>query len=212
MISSSVVYGHPVTYSYEIPNEYLSGSMAIFLLPYVAIFSDSFFFGKATSSNFFRVNFLKVSQKLLFRNSSFFRAAAFFLRRSFFRTATFSQHISQNSYFFRAKLLPRNQTLRIGNSLLQLPFGTATHMRYLQKSYFFETDSSPQHQLFQKSKILEKATFSEKQDSALPTFSGELTFSCLFHKSVPSIAATTYLFRRVNISQVPFFSTAIYFL
>ena len=174
MISFLVVYGHPVKYSYEIPNEYFSGSMAISLLAYVAIFSDSFLFGKATSSNFFRVNFFKVLQELLFHNSSFFRVAAF-LRRSFFRTATFSQHISQNSYFFRAKLLSRNHTLRIGNSLVQLPFRTATHRRYLQKSYFFETGSSPQHQLFQKSKILEKATFSEKQDSALPTFSGELT-------------------------------------
>ena len=174
MISSLVVYGHPVKYSFEIPNEYFSGSMAISLLAYVAIFLDSFLFGKASSSNFFRVNFFKVLQELLFHNSSFFRVAAF-LRRSFFRTATFSQHISQNSYFFRAKLLSRNHTLRIGNSLVQLPFRTATHRRYLQKSYFFETGSSPQHRLFQKSKILEKATFSEKQDFALPTFSGKLT-------------------------------------
>ena len=78
MISSSAVYGDPAKYSYEIPNGYLSGSMAISLLVYVAIFSGSFIFGKATSSNFFRVNFFKVSRELVFWSSSFFRAAAFF--------------------------------------------------------------------------------------------------------------------------------------
>ena len=123
MISSSVVYGHSVKYSYEI----------------------------LRAASFFEI----------FRNSHFF-SAFFFL--------------FQNSCFFRAKLLPRNHTSRIGNSLAQLPFGTDTYRRYLQKSYFFEADSSAQHQFFQKSKILEKATFSEKQYSALPTLSGELPF------------------------------------
>ena len=63
---------------------------------------------------------------------------------------------------------------------MQLLFGTATYRRYLQKSYFLEADSSVQQQLFQKSEILERATFSEKQYFVLPTFPGEL----------PSIAAT----------------------
>ena len=57
---------------------------------------------------------------------------------------------------------------------MQLPFKTATHRRHLPKSCFFEADSSVQHQ--QKSKILEKATFPEKQNSTLPTFSTELPF------------------------------------
>ena len=61
MISSSVVYGHTVKYSYEIPNEYVSGSMEISLLANVVIFSDSFIFGKVNSSYFFRVAFFKVS-------------------------------------------------------------------------------------------------------------------------------------------------------
>ena len=136
------------------------------------------------------------------------------MRRSFFRTVTFSQHISQNSYFFRAKLLPRNHTLRIGNSHVQLPFGTATHRRYLQKSYFFEADSSPQHQVFQKSKSLEKATFSEKQDSAFPTLSGELTFLCFFHKSLPSIATTfseELLFYKVPFQKSCYFTAILLF-
>ena len=88
-------------------------------------------------------------EELLFQNNNFFSAIFF-----------------QNHYFFRDKHLPRNRTLRTGNSLVQLPFGTATNRRYLQKSYFFEADSFAQHQFFQKSKILEKATFSEKQYSA----------------------------------------------
>ena len=129
MISSSLVYGHPVKYSYEIPNECLSGSMAAFLLAYVAIFPDSFLFAKATSLHFLRVTFFKVSQELLSRSSFSFRAGAF-LRSSFLRTVTFSQYFLfffQNSYFFRAKLLPRNRTLRIGNSLVQFTVAHNCH-------------------------------------------------------------------------------------
>ena len=51
--NGAVTYGHSIKYSYEIANEYLSGLIAIFVLAYVAIFSDSFIFGKATSSQFF---------------------------------------------------------------------------------------------------------------------------------------------------------------
>ena len=98
-------------------------------------------------------------EELLFQNNHFF--SAFFFH---------------SSYFFRAKLLLTNHTLRIENSLVQLPFGTVTNRRYLQKRYFLEADSIAQHQLFQKSKILEKATFSEQQYYALPIFSGGLPF------------------------------------
>ena len=90
-----VVYGHSVKYSYEIPNKYLSGLMAISLLAYVAIFSDSFIFGKATSSQFLRVTFFKVSEELLFRSSSFFRPDAFF-----------EELLFQNSHFFLAFVFP----------------------------------------------------------------------------------------------------------
>ena len=171
MISSSVFYGYPVKYLYKISHEYLFS-----LFTYVAIFSDSFIFGKATSSHFFRVIFFKVAQESYFWSSSFFKAAAFFGEVLFQNSHFFSAFFFQNSYFFRVKLLPSNHILRIGNSLVQLRFGTATNVRYLHQSYFIEADSSAQHQLFQKSKILEKATFSEKQYFALPTFSGELTF------------------------------------
>ena len=121
MISSSVVYGHPVRHSCEVPNEYFWGAPFSGQLLFLSIFFHSCF-------------------------------------------------------FFRAKLLLTNHTLRRGNSLKQLPFGTVTNRRYLQKRYFFEAESIAQHQLFQKSKILEKATFSEQQYYALPIFSGGLPF------------------------------------
>ena len=152
-----------------------------FLLAYVATFSDSFIFGEATSSHDFRVT--TSTLKLLWRSTYFFRAAAF-LRSSIFRTVTLSQHLFfQNNFFFREKLLWSSHIFRIGSSLGQLLFGTGIFLvkelfriRYLQKSYFFEAGTSAQHQLFQKSYILEKVTFLGKQYSALPIFSGELSF------------------------------------
>ena len=213
MISSSFAYDQLVKYSYEIPNEYLSGPMVIFILAYVAIYSDSFIFGKATSSHFFRIAFFKVSQELLFL-SSFSSEQLPFQRSSFFRTVTFSQHISQNSYFFRVKLLSRNHTLRIGNSLVQLPFGTPSHRRHLHKSYFFEADSSAQHQLFFKKKRFWKKLLFQK--SNIPH---NLLFleSYLFNVFIINryllqqlhFRNTTFLqhTQRNTISQVPFFCT-----
>ena len=139
MIASSIVSGYPGKYSYEIPHQYFSGwenlSGKIFegnqffkwLFPFshmLLLFEDSFVFGEATSSQFFRLTTL--TQQLLFRSSYFFKAAAFF-RSSFFRTFSILQQLFfQNNYLFRAKLLPSNQFLRIKSSLGQLLFETAT--------------------------------------------------------------------------------------
>ena len=46
----------------------------------------------------------------------------------------------------------------------------------ISKKDLFQSKSSAQHQPFGKSYILEKADFSEKQYSVLPSFSGELPF------------------------------------
>ena len=176
--------------------------MAISLLAYVAIFSDSFIFGKATSSQFLRVTFFKVSQELLFRSSSFFRADAFF-EELLFQTVTFFQHFfPQNIYLLRAKLLPKNQTLRTGNSLMQLPFRTATHRRHLQKSYFFEADSSAQHQLFQKKQDFEKGYFFRKAKFRITYFFRRTAFLIPFS----SIATfySSYIFRRASFLQHTF--------
>ena len=156
MISSSVVYGHPVKYSYEIPNKFLSESITrccnIFGQFYLR---KSYFFTLFQSNLFQSITTVIFSEQLLLQNSCFFWGAPFS------RTVTFSQHcFFQNSYFFRVKLLPRNHPLRTGNYLVQLPFGTATHKIYLQKSYFLEADSSAQHQLFQKiSKAIFRLTY-----------------------------------------------------
>ena len=50
-------------------------------------------------------------------------------------------------------------------------------VKITKKELFFQkAGTSAQYQLFQKSFILEKANFSEKQYSALSTFSGGLPF------------------------------------
>ena len=198
MISSSVVYGHSTKYSYEILHEYLL-LMVISLLAYVAIFSDSFIFGKATSSHFFRVTFFKVTQELLFRSSSFFRTAAFFEDLLFQNCHFFPYFVFiiiffffQNSYFCRAKLIPYTERSHLEN---RKTFGAVTFRNsYLQKistenllfrSRFFCTAST-----FSKSKILGKAFFSEKTIFHMSNFFCRGTFLTLFCKSLPSIAAT----------------------
>ena len=136
MISSKVSFGYPDKYSYEIPNEYLSGwrnfsGKIIVIKPFshmLRLFQDSFIFREATSSHF-----ISVTTSAHFPSNNFFRAAAF-LRSSFFRTATSSQQLLfQNTYFFRAKLLPSSYLLIKESSLGQLVFGTAT---FLAKELF----------------------------------------------------------------------------
>ena len=137
--------------------------MEISLLAYVAIFSDSFW--KSYVFTLFQSNCFQSITRV---NLSVQRSSCLFWGAPFSEQTLFpSIFFFQNSYFFIAKLLSRSQTLRIGNSLVRLPFGIAIHKRYLQKSYFLEADSSAQHQLFQKSKVLEKATF---QKSEIPHY------------------------------------------
>ena len=164
--------------------------MAISLLAYVVIFSDRFVFGKATSSQFSRVTFFKVSQELLFRSSSLFIGGTFFEELLFQNSHFFFQYsFPSNIYLFRAKLLPRNQTLRIGNSLVQLPFRTATHRRHIQKSYFCEADSSAQHQFFQRKQDFEKGYFFRKAKFRITYFFRRATFLMPFSSIATSIEA-----------------------
>ena len=120
--------------------------------------------GEATSSHFFRET--TSIQQLLFWSSYFFRTAAFF---SFLRTVTFSQElVFQNSFFFRAKLL---QSSHLGSPLQQLFFGAAIFLEEL-----FRANISKKELRFQSRYFCTASTFSEKQYSGLPTFSGELPF------------------------------------
>ena len=71
----------------------------------------------------------------------------------------------------------------MGSSLGQLLFGAATFLveeifriKISTEQLLFRTGISAQHQVLQKSYFLENANISEKQYSALPTFSGKLPF------------------------------------
>ena len=121
------------------------------------IFQDSFICEKATSSHFFRVT--APTQQLLFQSRYFFRASAsfeelLFQNSHFFRTSYFFQ----NSYFSRAKLLPSSHVLRIGSSLGQLHFGTATF--FVEE--FFRIKISTEELLFPSRCFWIASTFSEK--------------------------------------------------
>ena len=147
MISSSVFYSYPVKYSYKISHEYLFS-----LFTYVAIFSDSFIFGKATSSHFFRVTFFKVAQDSYFWSTSFFRAAAFF-----------GEVLFQNSQFFSAFFLEQ----------LLFQSKTSTEQPHLENRKFFSAVTfrnsykrkiSTVELLFRSRFFCTASTFSKKQD------------------------------------------------
>ena len=140
--------------------------MAISLLPYVSTFSEQFYFWKSYFLTLFQSNCLYTEAP--FSEQSLLSKWLFF----------------QNRYYFRAKLLPSNHSLRIESSWGKLLFGIATFLLEDLLRITISTEEllfprryfSAQQQLFQKSYILEKVNFSEKQYSALPTFSGELPF------------------------------------
>ena len=140
--------------------------LAISLLAYVTTFSGQLYFRR----NYFFTLF----------QSNCFRAGAVF---SFFRTVTFSQELFfQNSFFFGAKILQSSDFLRIASSLPQLLSGTAIFLEEL-----FRIKTSKKRATFSKQVLLHsinlfkkthfgKNWFFRKWISALPTFSGELSF------------------------------------
>ena len=179
MISSSVSSGLPGKYSHEIPHEHLSGranhsgeiisikhnhqsNLGFFFkwrFPFShkqQLFQDSFVFGEATSSHFFRVT--TSTQQLLSRSSYFFRTAAF-LRSSSSRTVTFSQFLFQNSFFFRAKPLQSKYFLRIGSYLGQLIFEIAIFLA---------------QELLRKKRSTEELLFQSRYFCTASSFSGNL--------------------------------------
>ena len=153
--------------------------MTISLLAYVVAFSGQLYFWKNnTPSHFFRVT--TSAQQLLFRSSYFFRDATYLWSVlfqnshhfaafifSFFRIATFSEQ----NFYQKASSSSLRQVL-----FEHLTFLIKKLFRHFQERYFFEPGNSAQHQIFQKSYFSEKANFSEKQYSALPTFPGWLLF------------------------------------
>ena len=145
MISSSVVYGHPVKYSYEIPNEFLSGSMtrccSIFGQFYLR---KSYFFTLFQSNLFQSITTVIFSGQLFLQSSSFFEELLFseqslFLSIVFFRIATFSERNStekshlENRKFFSAVTFRNSYPQNISTEEL----------------LFRIIGSSAQHQIFQ---------------------------------------------------------------
>ena len=154
------------------------------------LFRDSFIFGEATSSHFFRVT--ASTQQLLSRSSYFFRTAAF-LRIFFFRTVTFSLLFFQNSIFFREKLLQSSQFLRIGSYLGHLLFGTAIFLA---------------EELFRIKISTEELLFQSRYFCTAPTLSGKLHFgkSLYFRKAILRI---TYFFWRAALLEWPLFQKTL---
>ena len=97
MISFSVVYGHPVKYSYEIPHEYLSGlGNGNFLSRICCDIFGKLYFWKSYFFTLFQSKCFQSNIRVTFSEQLFLQSSCFFLRSSFFRTVTFSQH-----FFFR---------------------------------------------------------------------------------------------------------------
>ena len=151
----------------------------ISLLAYAATFSGQFYFQNSYFFTLLQSYYFDTT--VSFFERLFFSVQLLCFRSTFFRTVTSLQQLFfQNSYFFRAKLLLYRHFFRAGSFLGQLLFRTAAFLAeelfriYLQKSY--QTATSAEQQLFQKSYILEKINFSQKQYPALTTFSGELPF------------------------------------
>ena len=121
------------------------------------LFQNSFIFGEATYSHFFRVTTL--TQQLLFRSMYFFRAAAFLRSSLFLEQSLFSKQLSfQSSYFSRAKHLPSGHFLRIESSSWQLLFRTATILAVV----LFKIKISTEELLFPSRYFCTGLTFSEK--------------------------------------------------
>ena len=211
MISSSVVYGHPVKYSNEIPNKYLSGSMSISLLAYAAIFWDSFTFRKAICSHIFSsTSITKVifSEQLFLQSSCLFWGAPF-LEQSLFPTIIFSEYL-----LFQSEPSTQKPDLESRKFFSAVTFQNSYSQKtsteeLLFRSRFFCTTSTF-------SKTLEKATFPEKKNSHHLLFLESylciaffincyLLLQLHFYKR---FFITRYHFRRVTISQIPFLSTA----
>ena len=152
MISSSVVYGHPVKYSYQIPDEFLSESMT----RCCNIFGQ-FYLRKSYFFTLFQNNVSK------YHNSYFFGAALssvqlLFLRSSFFQNSHFF-----SALFFSEQLLFQSENSTEKSHLENRKFFSAVTFRNsypqnisTEELLFRIIGSSAQHQIFQK---ISKAIF-----------------------------------------------------
>ena len=179
-----------------------------------ALFSE-----KLLSSHFFIV--IPLTLQLLFRNNCFFRVSAFydellFQNRHFSAAVIFSEQL-----FFQSEISTKQPSLENRKIFRVASFRNSYSATFLakelfrikiQKSYFFEAATSAQHQLFQKSCILEKKRFVQKSNIPhQPLFLESYLFSAAsFSKDV--IFYSSYHFEKATFSQhtvldeLPFYS------
>ena len=158
MIFSSVVYGHPVKYSYKIPHEFLSGLIA----RRCNIFGQ-FYLGKSYFFTLFRSNFCQsitrvTSSKQLFLQSS-----------CFFEELLFSEQSLFLSIFFSEQLLLQSETSTDKSHLKNRNFFSAVNLSEQLPTEYIYRRATFSKQIFLRSINFFKK--SEKQYSTLPTFS-----------------------------------------
>ena len=205
MISFSVGSGNPDKQSYENPHEHSQDE-------WICCFQDRFILGEATSSYFFRVN-TSTQQFSYFVGTAISKENLFFFWRAPFSEQSlivYAALVFSEQPFFRTKLLPSSQVLKVG-SLKQLLFGTDTFLvdrlfrikvhtkELLFWSRYFCTASTFSEELhfrkkliFQKSNIPHYLLFLDSWRFRVASFSKEVTFY------------SGYLFRRVTFSQHTF--------
>ena len=131
--------------------------ITISVLPYVATFSEQFYFWRSYLFTLFQSNYFDTT--VTFRSMYFFRAAAFLRSSLFLEQSLFSKQLSfQSSYFSRAKHLPSGHFLRIESSSWQLLFRTATILAVV----LFKIKISTEELLFPSRYFCTGLTFSEK--------------------------------------------------
>ena len=195
MISASVIYCHPVKCSYEISDKYLSLSMAIPFLHMLRYFWAALFLEKLLLYNF---TSFQINTRVTFPEQPFLQSRCFFLRSFFFETVTFSLHFFffQNSYFQRAKHLPSNHILRIGNSfgIVTYSRGTLSKQILLHSINFFKKARFWKKLLFQKINLPDYLLFWRA------TFLIPFLSIAIFYSNY----VTSYLFREDTFPQLHF--------
>ena len=115
-----------------------------------------------------------------------------------------------SSQFFRLVLSTQQLPFQSSCFFRAFAFLTSSFLLYLQKSYFFEAGTSAQHQLFQKSYILEKCAFFRKAIFCITHFFRKATFlERLLFQDV--MFYSTYLSKRATFLQHNFSEQLLFY-
>ena len=153
-----VVFGHSVKYSY------------------CDIFGQLYFW-KSYFLIVFESNFSQSITRVTFSEQLFLQSRWFFWGTPFSKQSLFSNIFSPEYLLVQSEISTQEPNLENREFFSAVTFQNSYPQKtsteeLLFRSRFFCTTST----FSKKNKILKKATFSEKRNSALPTFSGELRF------------------------------------